>query len=445
MVVSDDQRAIRVAVVGVGKFAAMFLGRVPYLPWVHVVGVADLRVDSARETLRKVGWSDSLLGGRSVEDAWCKGLTFVTDDSESLIGSSAIDLLVEATGSPTAAVRHALLAFERGRDVIMVTVEADALAGPILARRAREAGAIYSLAYGDQPSLICELVEWARTCGLSVVCAGKGTRFLPSFHASTPDTVWANYGWSDEQAAAAGANPAMFNSFVDGTKSAIEMAAVANATGLKPQLEGLQFPPCGTDELASVMRPKPHGGVLTSSPTLEVASSLRRDGSPVPHDLRWGVFVVFSSDDAYSRQCLREYAIPTDESGAYGALHRPYHLIGLELPISVHSVGVRRRPTGVPAAFVADVVCVAKRDLAAGTVLDGEGGYCVYGKLSDSGSALAQRAFPIGLAHGRRLKSNIAAGEILRWDDVEVDEGEPAVALRRAAEAELLSECASAT
>jgi predicted homoserine dehydrogenase-like protein len=411
--------SIGVAVIGAGKFASMFLSRAPALEAAHVVGVADLDPGRAREALRRVGWTEEHIGA-----------TVVTDDALSLIAAPGVDVIVDATGSPAAAIAHALAAFEHGRHVVTVTVEADALAGPLLARRAREAGVVYSLAYGDQPALIDELVTWARTCGLPVVCAGKGTKYLPAYHASTPETVWEHYGLTPAQAELAGMNPQMFNSFLDGTKSAIEMAAVANATGLVPQPDGLAFPPCGADDLPRVLRPAEAGGVLAEAGTVEVVSSLERDGSPVERDLRWGVYVVFEADDDYVRRCLGEYGVHTDESGRYAALYRPYHLIGLELGVSVVRVGLERRATGAPREFVADVAAVAKRDLPAGTVLDGEGGYCVYGKLVRAADSLAGRALPIGLAHRVRLNRAVAAGAVVTRDDVELDETDPAVRFR---------------
>jgi predicted homoserine dehydrogenase-like protein len=313
----------------------------------------------------------------------------------------------------------------------MVNVEADALLGPLLAQRAAEAGVIYSLAYGDQPALIAEQVEWARACGFEVICAGKGTRYLPHYHQSTPDTVWQYYGLSAEQSAAGGMNPQMFNSFLDGTKSAIEMAAVANACLLRPQPHGLGFPPCGVDDLPHVLRPQTAGGQLTHAGTVEVVSSLERDGRPVFRDLRWGVYVVFAAPDDYVRRCFAEYGLVTDASGVYSALYRPSHLIGLELPISVLRVGLRQEPTGYPRAFLGDVVAVAKRDLAEGEVLDGEGGYTVYGKLMPAADSVAMGALPIGLAHNTRTLRPIPAGTVVRWDDVDYETNHPTVRLRR--------------
>ena len=313
----------------------------------------------------------------------------------------------------------------------MVNVAADARAGPLLAERARAAGVVYSLAYGDQPALIAEMVDWARACGLPVVAAGKGTKYLPAYHEATPDTVWAHYGITPEAAKAGGMNPQMFNSFMDGTKSAIEMAAVANACNLAPPEDGLQFPPCGVDDLAQVLRPRDDGGVLERKGAVEVISSLERDGRTVFRDLRWGVFAVFEAPSDYTARCFAEYGLKTDSSGRYSAMYKPFHLIGLELGISVASAALRGEPTGQPTGFRGDVVAVAKRDLKPGDMLDGEGGYTVWGKLIPAARSLALGGLPIGLAHKLKLVRPVARGTILRWADVAADEAESATAFRR--------------
>jgi predicted homoserine dehydrogenase-like protein len=316
----------------------------------------------------------------------------------------------------------------------MVNVEADALAGPLLARRAREAGIVYSLAYGDQPALICEMVDWARTAGLEVVAAGKGTKYLPAYHASTPDTVWGHYGFTAEQVARGDFNARMFNSFLDGTKSAIEMAAVANATGLTPAPDGLAFPPCGVDDLARVLKPRAEGGSLHHRGQVEVVSSLQRDGAPVPRDLRWGVYATFAADSEYVSRCFAEYGLATDESGNYAAMYKPCHLIGLELAVSVASAGLRGEATGSPTGFRGDAVAAAKRDLKAGEMLDGEGGCTVYARLMPAAASLACEGLPIGLAHGVALKRPVAAGTPVTWRDVDIRDSE-AVRVRREMEA----------
>ncbi len=424
-------RPLRVALVGAGKFGTMFLAQASRTPGIHVVGVADLAPDRARAALATAGFAADHTVARTAAEAGRRGTTFVTEDAEALIEAAEVEIVVDATGSPAVGVNLALACARNGKHVVMVNVEADALCGPFLARRCREAGVVYSLAYGDQPALICELVDWARAAGFPVVAAGKGTKYLPRYHQSTPETVWQDYGITPEHAASGGLNARMFNSFLDGTKSAIEMAAVANATGLAPAPDGLAFPPCGTDALPRVLRPREVGGVLHHAGQVEVVSSLRRDGAPVERDLRWGVYVVFEAPSDYAVRCFSEYGMATDESGRYAALWRPYHLIGLELGISVASVGLRKEPTGTPRNWVADAVATAKRDLAAGEVLDGEGGFLVYGKLLPAAESRRVGGLPIGLAHGLELRAAVRAGEPVRWTDVEVDAGSGAVRARR--------------
>lgn len=409
----------------------MFLAQVQRTPGMHVLGIADLSPERARAALRKIGWPDERSSAKSFSEAFRQKTTCIVDDSEALISAPGLDVVIDATGNPSAGVRHALLAIQHGRHIVMVNVEADVLAGPLLAQKAAAAGLVYSMAYGDQPALIAEMVDWARTVGLDVICAGKGTKYLPQYHESTPDTVWNHYGFTADQLASGDFNPNMFNSFLDGTKSAIEMAAVANATGLSPPDDGLVFPPCGVDDLPTVLRPRSDGGVLDGKGMVEVVSSLERDGSPVFRDLRWGVFAVFEASSEYVRRCFAEYGLKTDASGCYAAMYKPYHLIGLELGFSVASIMLRNEATGVSRQFAGDAVATAKRDLKAGEVLDGEGGFTVYGKLMPAAKSLAMGALPIGLAHGVTLKSDVARGQTVRWDDVAWKEGDKTVAFRR--------------
>ena len=426
-----DARPIRVALIGAGKFGSMYLAQAQRTPGIHLLGVADLSPPRAKAALRNVGWDAARLVARSADDAVKRGLTWITDDAMRLIASPQVDLVIDATGSPAAGIAHVLACCEHRKHIVMVNVEADALAGPLLARKAREAGIVYSLAYGDQPALICEMVDWARTAGFELIAAGKGTKYLPAYHQSTPDTVWDHYGLSAEDARRGGMNAQMFNSFLDGTKSAIEMAAVANATGLAPAPGGLEFPPCGVDDLARVLRPKTVGGRLQHRGQVEVISSVERDGRPVFRDLRWGVYVVFAGADDYVRRCFREYGLVTDDTGEFSAMYKPYHLIGLELGMSVASVGLRGEPTGCAQAWNGDVVATAKRELRAGETLDGEGGFTVYGKLMPASDSLAIGGLPLGLAHGVKLKRRVMAGEPVRWSDVTVDTRSQAVRFRR--------------
>lgn len=423
---------VRVGLIGCGKFGAMFLAQAARTVGMHVPGIADLDPGRARDQLARINWPEERYAAASFDEALNRGSTFLTDDADALIRAPGIDVLVDATGSPAAGIRHALAAFAAGRHMVMVTVEADVLAGPLLSRMAREAGTVYAMAYGDQPALICEMVDWARTCGLELVAAGKGTKHQPHFHRSTPETVWGNYGLTAEQAALGGMNARMFNSFIDGTKSGIEMAAVANATGLNVPGRGLSFRPASVHDLAELLRPEADGGTLEGrGGYVEVVSCFGADGREIPNHLRQGVYVTFAGADDYVRRCFAEYHVSTDPSGEYAALWRPSHLIGLELGVSVASAALRGESTGCPEAWVGDVVATAKRDLAPGEVLDGEGGYCVWGRLMPSADSLAAGGLPVGLAQGVALRNPVPAGGIVTWGDVVVDGNDPTVAFRR--------------
>ena len=426
---------LRVGLIGAGKFGSMYLAQARRTPGIHVVAVADLVRERAIAALRRTGWPEEAYSARSFAAAGKQRTTLITEDAAALIAAPEIEIVIDATGNPAAGIAHVLACCEQGKHVIMVNVEADALCGPVLAQRAEAAGVVYSLAYGDQPALICEMVDWARAAGFDVVAAGKGTKYLPAYHQSTPETVWRHYGFSEDFVAQSDFNAQMFNSFLDGTKSAIEMAAVANATGLEPAPEGLNFPPCGVDDLARVLRPEAAGGQLHHKGQVEVVSCLERDGRPVFRDLRWGVYVTFEAANSYVERCFKEYGLVTDDSGRYSSLYKPYHLIGLELGISVASVGLRREPTGAPRSFSADVVATAKRDLVVGDLLDGEGGYTVYGRLMPALDSLTLGALPLGLAHKVKLLRPVTAGQAVRWADVQIDASSQAVNTRLEMEA----------
>jgi predicted homoserine dehydrogenase-like protein len=435
---------VRVGIIGCGKFASMYLAQLPRTPGVHVAAIADLDPGRARANLAAVGWPEERYAARGLDAARRDGTTWVTDDGAALFENTVVDLLVDATGDPAAGVVHALRACAHGKSIVMVNVEADALAGPLLARRAREAGVIYSLAYGDQPALICELVDWARTAGFDVAAAGRGHKWRPEFRGYTPDNVWDGYGLTPEQAKLGGLNPRMFTSFLDGTKPAIESTAVANATGLTPAPGGLAYPPCRYADLPNVMRPRAAGGQLDHRGQVEVISSLHPDGTPVGDDVRWGVWVVVEAGNDYVARCFGEYGLATDDSGRYAGLYKRWHLIGLELGVTVASVGCRREATGAATGWRADAVALAKRDLAAGETLDGEGGYTVSGQLMTAAESRAAGALPIGLANKVALRNPVPEGRVLTWADVAVDETAEAVGIRREMERRFAPDAAQA-
>ena len=418
-----EGRPVRVGLIGAGKFGSMYLSQVPRTPGVHLVAIADLNPAAARRNLARVGWTPERSAAASAQAALRDGSTWITDDWQALVALAEIDVVVECTGAPVAAVDHILAAIGQRKHVVNVTVEADAFCGPLLARRAAEAGVVYSLAYGDQPAMICDLVDWARTCGFPVVAAGRGHKWLPHFAQSTPETVWGYYGLTPEQAERGGLNPKMFNSFLDGSKPSIESTAVSNATGLAVPSDGLKYPPASVEDIPFVTRPVAEGGVLERKGMVEVISSLERDGRVIPYDIRMGVWVTVEAETDYVKHCFEEYNAHTDPSGRYFTLYKRWHLIGLEVGLSVASVALRGEPTGVARGWNADVVATAKRDLKPGEMLDGEGGYTVWGKLLPAAASRTlggSGGLPLGLAHDVKVVRPVAAGQSLTWADVQM-------------------------
>jgi predicted homoserine dehydrogenase-like protein len=436
----QESRPIRVGLIGAGRYGTMYLAQANNIPGVHVVAIADINVQRAEGAFDLVGWPKDQIAP-DIATALRDRTTTIVANADELFDVD-IDVIVEATGNPIVGVKHALRAIETKKHIIMVTVEADALAGPALAKRAEAAGVVYSMAYGDQPALIMELVDWARTSGFDVVCAGKGAKYLEHYHEMNPDNVWENWEFSKELTDSGQLNPNMHTSFRDGTKASIEMAAVANGAGLVPSDTGLSFTPGDVEEIASICRPADVGGALAHEGSVDVMSSVNRDGTWIPHNTQEGVFVVVKATNAYVSGCFNEYPWHPDPTGQYAALYRPYHYVGLELNVSIANAALRGIATGSPIGFFGDVVATAKKDLKAGEFLDGEGGFTVWGKLVSARHSVATGALPVALAHHVELRNDIAKGEIVGWDDVIIDDSlSQAIELRRETEA-LVTEAA---
>ena len=415
----DNKKTVNVTLIGAGKFGSMFLSQAPYTKGLNVVTICDLNIDKAKKACREVGWSEDQINN-----------IIFTEDFEKAINNDEVDVVVEATGHPSSGIKHARTCFKYGKHVIMVNVEADVLAGPSLSAEANSAEVVFSMAYGDQPSLTLEIIEWARASGFKVTAAGKGTKYMPEYHYSTPKTVWDHYGLTSDEAEKAGMNSKMFNSFLDGTKSSLEMSAIANASGLNVPNNGLLFPPCGMDDLASLLKEKNKGGILEKNEQVEVVSSLERDGRPVFKDLRWGVYAVLQAPNDYAASCFKQYGMNTDQSGEFSAMYKPFHLIGMELNTSIFSAALLKLPTGQTKYFKGDVVSVSKRNLKKGEKLDGEGGFTVWGKLIPASTSLNLQALPIGLANGMYLKNDINKDKIITWNDVEFDSNDEIINYR---------------
>lgn len=417
---ASREQPVRIGLIGAGKFGSMVLAQARYIQNYHIVGIADLNIDTAKESLVRTGWDGAEHAATSMEAAVRDGTTCLTQDATDLFKNDEIDCIIEATGHPLAGTRHGLAAIDAGKHVIMVNVEADVLCGAVLADKARAQGVVYSMAYGDQPAAICELVDWVHSCGFELTAAGKGMNFAPPYRYSTPDTVWDYFGWTEEEVAAGDFNAKMYNSFTDGTKAAIEMAAVANATGMDCPDDGLAFHPAGLQDLANVFRPESEGGKLAKPGLVDIAASREPDGRVVLNNIQYGMFVTFRAPDEYTRACFQQYGLLTDSSGWYASMWRPFHLIGLETSVSVLSACLRGEATGCSNRWRGDAVATSKGDFAAGEYLDGEGGYKVWAKAIPAVQSQRLNALPIGLAHNIKLKNPIKKDQIVSLDDVEI-------------------------
>lgn len=423
LALDEENMPLRVAVIGCGRFGSMVAAQVLRAPGMDLSVVCDLDVERGLEVLRLSGRDpgDARVTSKVGEanDAMDAGAIVVTGEPGVAVHSE-VDVVVEATGNPDAGARHIYQAIMAGKHVVNVTVEADVLVGHLLKGMAGRAGVVYSLVYGDQPGNIDELYDWAVSAGFEVVAAGKGTRYLPEFRIGRPEEALARYGLTDEEAARSDLNPRMYNSFQDGTKSAVEMCAVANMTGLVPDVPGMHQPPAGIDDIPQLLRPIEDGGILHRKGVVEVVSCIGPGGVDVPNPMRWGVYVVITSDSPYLLGCLKDYGVAMDSTGRYGLMYRPYHLVGMEAPISIARAALYGEPTGAPESMVGEVAATAKRALEPGDVLDGEGGSLVYGALVEAEHARERDLLPIGLSDGARVTGPVAPDAMLTMADVDL-------------------------
>ena len=404
------EKDIKIGFIGCGKFISMFLSQYNQLKKIKIDTIVDLNIDRAKQNCLKSGIKENTLNGIHFTDSLDKAI------------DRDIDIFIEATGNPIVGTVHAEKIIKKGKHIILVNVEADVTCGKYLSDLAKENKVVCSMAYGDQPSLIMEMVEWARLNGFFVTCAGKGTKYHPTFEYSTPDTVWDHYGLTKVKAEIeSGMNPKMFNSFTCGDKSAIEMAAVSNAADLKCPNNGLTFPPIGVYDIAKKLIPKSTGGLIDHEGQVEVISSIDLNKQDIPNDLRWGVYIVIKGQNEYVKRCFKDYGMVTDSSGNYSAIWRPYHYIGLELAQSIYSIALENKPTGSTQFYNAEVASFAKKDLKAGEKLDGEGGFCARGRLITSKQSKKDKVLPLGLSDGAVVKRDIKKDEAILLSDVELE------------------------
>ena len=406
----NRSKPIRIGFIGCGKFVSMFLAQYNQLEKIQIDSIVDVNIEKAKKNCLNSGLNEKTISN----------INFTNSLDNTL--ERDIEIYIEATGNPIIGTVHATKIINNKKHIILVNVEADVTCGKFLSDLANKNNVVCSMAYGDQPSLIMEQIEWARLNGFQVICAGKGTKYHPTFEYSTPETVWDHYGLTKERAEKeSGMNPKMFNSFLCGDKSAIEMCAVSNAADLKCPKDGLTFPPVGVYDIAKKLIPKDEGGLIDHSGQVEVISSIDLDKNEIENDLRWGVYIVIKAQNEYVKNCFKDYGMVTDSSGNYSAIWRPYHYIGLELAQSIYSISLDLKPTGFTKNYNSDVGAVAKKDLKAGEKLDGEGGFCARGKLISSQKSKEDGILPLGLTDNAIVKRNIKKDELIKLSDVDLD------------------------
>ena len=432
-----ENRPIRVGIIGTGKFGAGLVAQISQMRGMTTAVIADINLAHARHayTSSRVP-ADAIRAAETLdemEDAIRAGKPVVVEDGLLLAASESVDVIVEATGIPEVGAKMAWHALSNRKHVVMVNVEADVTVGGILRRQADAAGVVYSMVDGDQPACTMQMVDWARTLGFEIVAAGRGTILYADDPAGTPDTVPQRFGFSDEVLQRRTINLKMFNSFRDGTKAQVEMTALANAAGLVPDVRGMHEPSVNLADIPQRFSLREEGGLLSQHGVVELANSIAVDGKTMlPDPLKMGVFAVIRTEHPFTAEDLTGYIGKVGGDGHNFLLHRPYHLVAVEAPISIAAAVLLGQATGSCAATpTAECITAAKRDLKAGEVLDGGGGYTVVGRCEKATVARAENLLPLGLAGGGVLKVDVARGQAISYAMVDIQADSFVAKLRR--------------
>jgi predicted homoserine dehydrogenase-like protein len=406
---------ISVGLVGAGQMGTGLVSQVAGMQGMDVTVIADISLDRARGAFTAIGIPLERIieadNTTTAGEALHAGKRVITRRADLLPQLSGIDAIVEATGVPDLGARIAWSAILGRKHIVLLNVETDVTVGPLLYRTAEAAGVVYTGAAGDEPAATLELYNFARTLGLEVVCAGKGKN-NPLDRSATPDSL-------ADRARQVGASPKMLCSFVDGTKTMVEMAALANATGLKLDRRGMHGPDTTVKQLPKVFSSRAQGGILDQTGVVDYAIG----------DVAPGVFVVFTTELPVVVEELRYLKMG---EGPNWVLYRPYHLTSLETPLSVARAVLNHEPTIQPRhGLVTEVLTVAKRTLRAGEKIDGIGGFTVYAGVEMAEVAREEGLLPLGLAQGATLRRDIEQGQVIRYADVELDDLQTVVQLRR--------------
>ncbi len=406
---------IRIGVIGSGEMGTDLVTQGMLMPGLEIAAIGTRRPHTAlaamdiayghRERAREADSESAITA--AIE----QGLCAITSNTELMVTNPLIDVVIDATGKPGVAADYDLLAMQHGKHVVMMNVEADVTIGPYLKQQADKLGVIYTVGAGDEPSSCMELIEFASALGYTIVSAGKGKN-NPLNHDAVPDDY-------REEAERRNMNPRMLVEFVDGSKTAVEMAAIANATGLRPDIPGMHGPTASREQLPSVLIPKEDGGILNSVGVVDY--TIGKGVAP-------GVFVVVKAEHPRIIERMDDLHVGT---GPYYGFFRPYHLTSLEVPLSAARIMLYGKAEMVPLPRpVAEVCAVAKRDLKPGEPLDAIGETCYRSFTLTVEDARAQSAVPVGLLEGGKVSAAIKKGELLTAANATPDTSTRLYALR---------------
>jgi predicted homoserine dehydrogenase-like protein len=402
---ADSGKTIRVGVIGAGEMGIDLVTQCALMRGIEVSAVATRRPQTARDALTIAFGDDSRALAADSENAVTAAIEagkVAITANDLLVTNPLIDIIIDATGKPGVAADYDLMAMEHGKHLVMMNVEADVTIGPYLKKQADRLGVIYSVGAGDEPSSCMELIEFASALGLRIVAAGKGKN-NPLNHDAVPDDY-------REEATRRNMNPRMLVEFVDGSKTMVEMCAIANATGLVPDVPGMHGPRADRDDMAKVLIPKADGGILNRKGVVDYT---------VGKGVAPGVFVIVEAEHPRIIERMDDLHIG---KGPYYAFFRPYHLTSLEVPLTCARIMLYGRPDMVPLPTpVAEVCAVAKRDLTPGEKFDAIGETCYRSFTLTIEDARRQRAVPVGLLEGGKVLKPVKKGELLTRDNATPD------------------------
>ncbi|WP_340101816.1 SAF domain-containing protein [Salinibaculum salinum] len=415
---------LSVALIGPGVYGSHLAYQIEETPGVEPTVLADLVLEKTTETYRKAGVPDEDVtvedSATGIQEALAAGQRVATTGGAAAAGAP-VDVVIETTGDAAAAAIHAWEAIDAGNDVVMVSVEVDVTIGPLLAQFAEHRGVTYSMAYGDEPAQVVELCDWAGAQGLDIVAAGQGTELTFQPHATHEDSLQ-RYDLPDSFIENSKPNARMYNTFLDGTKVAVELCAAANALGYSIDTDGVHMPETDKDGLLETLRPTEDGGVLDQKGVID---------SVTPTDKNPSAFVVTEATNEATQEYLSQrYNINTVNDGKYQLFHRPYHL-PQETIVSVAMAGLHDQPTGVVTQQTTEVVAAAKRDLEPGETIVGGGGDTIYGQLQDATVAEEADLVPFELLAGAEVTQPVSTDQPITAADVSLDTESPLYHLRQ--------------